>query len=278
MTTNEADIVSASAVIAELKRGGCSGCVVDVFDKLPSTSDYLNQQIREAAQDSRAVLAPRLCIADWQTKGRGRRGKTWLADRGNITFSLLNSLPKPASELLGLSLVTGIVVTETLRAETGITAQLKWPNDVLVDGDKLCGLLTELNSTSTAQSTHIVTGVGINYTQGSEASRQQAADANYRSTSVPHLCNNPPERTKLISSLVVNLIEAYALFGAEGWPVFNKRWDALDYLKGKEVNVINQTSTEQYTAIGVDGSGALLVERAGMRTSVHSGEVSVRLS
>jgi len=113
---------------------------VEVFDQLPSTNDYLRH--KPAARADGNVIE--LCATDWQTAGHGRRGKQWSSQPGNVTFTLRQTLQRPASELLGLSLVTGIAVATVLKHGLGVPAQIKWPNDIMVDERKLGGLLIEL--------------------------------------------------------------------------------------------------------------------------------------
>ncbi len=265
-------------MLHELSGLNTADITVDYFEELPSTSDHLAMVIRDAKQDGDALSQAQLCIANWQTKGRGRRGKTWLTDRGNITFSLLTTMNKAPAELMGLSLVTGVVVAEVLRSSTNIPVMLKWPNDLLVDGDKICGLLTELTAANAAHTTYIVSGIGINYTPRQAGVDEARVSTDYRATSLGILCEQAPSRAHIIARVTAALLDAYAEFATKGWPAFTERWAGLDYLKGKSVSVINASCTEHAIALGVDASGALLVEnKAGVR-AVHSGEVSVRLS
>jgi len=272
-----AESVLSNRVMREaLERRGMDELYVEVFDSLPSTSEYLSLIAKEAitndSQSSPANKQARLCVADWQTNGNGRRGKSWVTDRGNVTFSLLTSMQKAPSELLGLSLVTGICVAESLSALANLSVQLKWPNDVLVKEAKLCGLLTELLS-GPSGTTQIVVGVGINYRQPSTIE-----GSDYDAISLPKLCECAPERSAIISDICARLVEAYALFEQQGWSAFADRWSQFDYLKGRQVRVINAGVEELATAVGVDSNGALLVDRNAQTSAVYSGDVSVRLA
>lgn len=269
-------VLSTSVMQDAFKQRGVHDVFVEAFDSLPSTSEYLSAIAQQAntANKVGSVLdrQPHICVADWQTNGNGRRGKTWVTDRGNVTFSMLLSMHKPPSQLMGLSLVTGICVAESLRELAGLTVQLKWPNDVLVDDRKLCGLLTEL--VSNAQNiTQIVVGIGINY-------KQPAAieGSDYEAVSVPMLVKDAPTREALISDVTGRLLAAYTLFETQGWSAFADRWNTLDYLNGRQVRVINAGEEKQATAVGVDSNGALLVESNGETSVVYSGDVSVRLA
>lgn len=280
---NETDSMSVahSQLTAEglqevLRLHGLSELAVEVFDSLPSTSEYLMGLAHESLRDSKlaSTLAarPQVCAADWQTKGSGRRGKTWVTERGNVTFSMLLTMDKPPSELLGLSLVTGLCVAESLAALADVSVQLKWPNDVLVDDKKLCGLLTELVSSSKGV-TQVCVGIGINYTQPDTID-----GCDYEVASLPILSKAPPSRETLIGDITARLLEAYALFMEHGWPMFADRWHAVDYLNGKQVRIINADKVEHAVAAGVDSNGALLVESEGVTKVVYSGDVSVRVA
>jgi len=267
--SEQLDVLNTETMRDALNRRGVDGLHVEVFDALPSTSEYLSEVSRSVAAGDE--LRAQLCVADWQTNGNGRRGKSWVTERGNITFSLLLPLAAAPAKLMGLSLVTGICVAESLDALVGLSVKLKWPNDVLVNDQKLCGLLTEL-STGTATTTRAVVGIGINYTA---PAKMEASD--YQAVSVPMLMETPPKRADLISDVCARLLEAYGLFQAEGWSVFSTRWDRFDYLKGREVRVLSGDGEERAMAVGVDEQGALLVEADGVTRAVYSGDVSMRL-
>jgi len=273
--SNTTSVLSNSVVREAFKQRGLDNVFVEVFDSLPSTSEYLAAIAKQATAENDVMpadKAPQICIADWQTNGNGRRGKTWVTDRGNVTFSMLLSMRKPPSELLGLSLVTGICVAECLVDLTNLPVQLKWPNDVLVADGKLCGLLTELVSTSQGV-TQVVIGVGINYKQPASIE-----GSDYEPVNLPGLITHAPKREEIISDLSVRLLEGYALFAEHGWSEFADRWNKFDYLIGRQVKVINAGVEEYATAVGVDSSGALLIEHNGKTDVVYSGDVSVRLA
>lgn len=269
-------VLSTKAMQDALARRGVTDLFVEVFESLPSTSEYLSaiaqQHNKDNALNANASSFRQLCVADWQTNGNGRRGKSWVTERGNVTFSMLLSLDKPPAELLGLSLVTGICVAQSLSELAKLSVQLKWPNDVLVDNRKLCGLLTELVSHIDG-GTQIIVGIGINYKQP-----VNIESGGLEAVSLPNLCDETPARADLISDISARLIDAYALFAEQGWPAFAEAWNQFDYLKGRQVRVINAGAEEHATAMGVDSNGALLIEQDAQISAVYSGDVSVRIS
>lgn len=268
------DVLAAQSIQQALAQQNVSGVHVDVFDSLPSTSEYLSeiaqQKMAAASADDLLAGAPQLCATDWQTSGHGRRGKTWVTERGNVTFSLLLPMQRPPAQLLGLSLVTGICVAQSLTELGQVPVKLKWPNDVLVHDQKLAGLLTELIS-SPQGVTQINVGIGINYKIPT-----QIETSDYQAVSLPSLNSSPPARAELIADVCSRLLSSYAVFNQRGWAAFADTWDQFDYLKGKQVRVLSGDHAEEALAVGVDAQGALLVEADGARRPVFSGEVSVR--
>jgi len=267
------EILTTSIMRDALNRRGVNDLQVEVFDSLPSTSEYLSATLSGGDTNHSALsTSARLCVADWQTNGNGRRGKNWVTERGNITFSMLVSMKKPPAMLMGLSLVTGVCVAQSLETLAGLSVDLKWPNDVLVADKKLCGLLTELVS-SALDETKVVVGIGINYKQPSQ---REAGD--YVAGNLTELVQTPPSRADLISDIAARITSEYPVFETQGWAAFAERWDALDCLKGRKVRVLSEDAEEQAVAVGVDDQGALLVETEGVTRAVYSGDVSLRLA
>jgi BirA family biotin operon repressor/biotin-[acetyl-CoA-carboxylase] ligase len=271
----------------ELKSVGHADVRIHAFEQLDSTSGWLHQHVQES---SATAAAPNdgnpihLCVTDWQTAGVGRRGRIWQTRPGNITFSLLTLTQKPASELMGLSLVTGIAVAECLVKYLGINVQLKWPNDVVLEGAKLGGLLTELSRLPSAAQesgysreksacTRVLTGIGINVAHDSDVVRLGIGATSLESAGV-----NPgrSQRDVLVGRLAAAVLVEHQRFFDGGWSAFAPRWDALDWLYGREVSIHRDDSTEQAVACGVNDEGALLVELAGEVRPLYSGNVSIR--
>lgn len=249
-----------------------------LFEELDSTSVWLREQFMSKATGNVAQpFDTHLCATNWQTAGIARRGKTWQTKPGNITFSLLSITDKPAKDLLGLSLVTGIGIADCLQENAGLKVQLKWPNDVLVNDAKLGGLLTEINSLPRGQGTpavsQILTGVGVNFLNDPDV---LALGIGATSLEKEGLMPTLQQRDELIGKLAASVLSAHQQFYQYGWSVFADRWDTLDWLRHKNVTIHSQQTSEQAVARGVNEQGALLVERDGNTYPVYSGEVSIR--
>lgn len=271
----------SSPDVAFIERGlaaaGRSGVAVHGFDELASTNAWL------AARMVAGETGPALCVTDSQVRGSGRRGRGWVSLPGDVTFSLRRPFGLAPARLAPLGLVTGIAVAEALRGFTDLDVLLKWPNDLLLASSKLGGLLVESRAGAA------VGGIGINLLAGGPADAAGRAAAGIACLGEHGVA--PAERDALVVAVAAAVLGCWERFDEEGWAVFGERWRALDALEDRAVRVYEgappaiapaagttaDTPFTDGTARGVDGGGALRVERAdGSLFTVHAGEVSVR--
>ena len=211
-----------------------------------------------------------VCIAERQTGGRGRRGRTWLTPAGNnIALSLGKSVPIAISEVAPLSLVVGLAVVSAM-ARVGVNdVKLKWPNDILLGGAKVGGILIELVGISNPLA--IVIGIGINMGSGSEVSAhlgQPVGDMLAARSSI--------SRNDLIAELINCVFELTTRFESLGFESLRSDWERLHAHQNKLVRVIGVNETIEGTARGVTDGGELILETdAGVR-HFSGGEVSLR--
>ena len=239
---------------------------IDVHWQIDSTSS-------ELARRSGISMAPRACLAEIQTQGRGRRGRVWrMPLGGGIAVSFLRRFDVDMAALAGLSLVAGIAVLRAL-ADSGIeSAALKWPNDVQADGRKLGGILVELGGDALGPC-HAIIGIGINVRIGAE----QGGAIDQPWTDLAALASGAiPSRNFVAGRVLSRLAEALDTFAAKGFSAFEHEYAKYDALEGREIAV--STGGETWTAIakGVTSRGALKVIREGRELQIDSGEVSVR--
>lgn len=215
-----------------------------------------------------------LVVTEWQERGRGRRGRAWLAGLGGgLTFSLLWRFNRPASELSGLSLVVGATLARLLR-ELGLArAGVKWPNDILVDEAKLAGVLIELAGDMLGPSAAII-GIGVNVL-GTDSLRGQI---DQRVTDLAeHLPATALDRNVLLREMVTRLDQDLGRFDALGFAPFRAEWEALHAHQNQAVHVLTgQGGRVEGEAVGVDESGAFLLSTDRGVQRFHSAEVSVR--
>lgn len=255
------------ASLQEALAGSGFTCVLETFDQLPSTSEYL------AEQADIEDVAAHVVACDWQTQGNGRRGKSWDTLPGNITFSVKTIAPLPPARLMGLSLVTGISVAQALQSVCDLSVELKWPNDVIIKDRKLCGLLTELQNQSSGNATSVIAGIGINVLED-----ERIKGLGVGGISLNEVCNTPIDRETLIATVVSRLLANYRVFYQYGWNRFSADWSQRDYLAGKSVTLLRNQQEQTVDVIGLDSSGALLVQSDGVSEAIYSGDVSVRVT
>jgi BirA family biotin operon repressor/biotin-[acetyl-CoA-carboxylase] ligase len=200
-------------------------------------------------------------VADYQAAGRGRRGHGWDAPPGTSLLCTILVRPRVAPERWSVySLASAVAVAEALAAATGIEARLKWPNDVLVRGRKIAGILLE----SRLPSLVIAVGIGINLAQ-----RAFPAGLAARATSVMLETERPVERDAMLHALLEAFDAWRARLEADGPAPVRERWLALAETIGRRVSVDGVTGV----AVDLDEDGALVLEDGPNRHRVVAGEV-----
>jgi BirA family transcriptional regulator, biotin operon repressor / biotin---[acetyl-CoA-carboxylase] ligase len=222
---------------------------------------------RDGCESTQRLLDPGLgegavAVCDEQLAGRGRLGRAWHAPRGTAVLCSLLLLPPGERRLAELSLVAGVAVAETVEAATSLAAAIKWPNDVLVAGAKVAGVLAE------AAGGTVVLGIGLNVNQSRE---QLPADTRLPAGSLLTADGVRRERAPLLADLLARLEDTYGRWLAGGLDAVHGELAARDYLRGRRVVV----DGEPGTAVGIDPRGRLEVELAGGRCLVESGEISL---
>lgn len=239
---------------------------IELFWQIDSTSSEL---ARRAAMST----SPCACLAEIQTRGRGRRGRAWQTPlAGGIALSFLRGFDGGMAELSGLSLVAGLAVLRAF-ADSGVSgAALKWPNDVVADGRKLGGILVELGGDALGPC-HAIVGIGINL----RMPRGEMASIDQPWTDIAALTSGDvPSRNALAGRVLARLAEALDTFASEGFAAFERDYAANDALRGREILVSNIGEPLTAIADGVTSRGALRILRDGVVREVDSGEVSVR--
>ena len=225
----------------------------------------------DALYIARETLAtPAAVLAEFQSSGRGRRGRDWqMPFAAGLALSLAVEFPDGAARLEGLSLAVGVCVAELLKREGVSQAALKWPNDILVSGRKLGGILIELTGDLDA-SCRAVIGVGLNMALPSSLAIDQPV------TDLAAELGERQDRTVWAAKLLAALLEMTAQFKRKGFEAFRTRWSDYDVVQGQPVRVLQGGSEMQGVARGVTERGALRIETSGGIVELHGGEVSIR--
>jgi BirA family biotin operon repressor/biotin-[acetyl-CoA-carboxylase] ligase len=206
-----------------------------------------------------------------QTAGKGRRGRRWVSPFGsNIYFTYGRFVSRHLSELGGLSLAVGMLAVDVLRSMGLQNVGLKWPNDIMLDGGKLGGILLELRA-SEARGIGLVAGVGLNLSLKAE----EASSIDQPWSAISSQLAMP--RNILLGRLggmIVNLIQA---FEDVGFDSLAEKWGEYNLYAGQQINVIRGREIISGVDSGVDRDGNLLLRtKAGLEVH-NSGEVSIRL-
>ncbi|ERM08719.1 bifunctional biotin--[acetyl-CoA-carboxylase] ligase/biotin operon repressor BirA [Pantoea agglomerans] len=252
-------LLDEQAILSQVTQGNVS--VIPVID---STNQYLLERMHE--MESGAA-----CIAEYQQAGRGRRGRQWFSPFGaNLYMSMYWRLEQGPAAAMGLSLVIGIIMAETLRSLGADNVRVKWPNDIYLNDRKLAGILVELTG-KTGDAAHIVIGAGINLAmRTADASQINQGWINLQEAGVT------VNRNELAARLINSLREALPLFEQEGLTPFVARWAALDNFINRPVKLLIGEREVHGIARGVDSQGGLLLEQDGEIKAWVGGEISLR--
>lgn len=246
--------------------GSARGCLSDI--RIHWSVDSTNTWLMENRQDPH--WHGLVCLAERQVAGKGRRGRGWVSPFGkNIYMSVGWKMPKNITGLSGLSLAVGVQVVNALRSLGVETCSLKWPNDVLLEGGKLAGILVEL----TAPEHHrvgVVIGIGVNL----RLDAQDMADVDQAWSTISQV--REMSRNAVVASILDRLLPALARFEADGFEHFRDEWEALDLYHNREVTIHLGEKLISGVNRGIDRDGNLIVETAEGRETFSAGEVSLR--
>ena len=251
---------------------------VQLYDYIDSTNSAMlrrhevrRHEVRrhEVRRHSQAGAANHLILTEFQSAGRGRRGKVWLGDYGrNIAMTLGIELQTNLNALGGLSSVVGLALLQALELE-GVDAQLKWPNDVWVKEQKLAGILVELLPTKTG--TLAVVGIGIN----ADLTNAQASKIDQSVTSLRRL-GASISRDDLVVAVCTSLLENFDVYSRDGFAPFLEAFDSAHCLHDQAAILVLGGESQEGIVRGVDITGGLRFEQNGVTRVVSSGEVSLR--
>ncbi|MGN0415279.1 MAG: biotin--[acetyl-CoA-carboxylase] ligase [Agathobacter sp.] len=243
-----------------------AGCEIHYFDSIDST----NTKAKELAEEGHP--AGTLVVADQQVAGKGRRGRAWESPHGTGIFMTLLLKPdiNPNNASM-LTLVAAMATAGAISRVTGENAQIKWPNDIVIDGKKICGILTEM-SAQFDYINHIVIGIGINV-------HNEEFPEEIRGTAGSLLlsCGKRFHRADLIEAFLEEFEKYYAIYlETEDMEGLYKEYNLMLVNMGRQVKVLDPKEPFEGKAMGITKKGELIVDTWESRKLVSSGEVSVR--
>lgn len=236
------------------------------FDTLDSTNDYAKKILKE--QKVHGILI----VADSQTAGKGRRGRIWQSPKGTTISMSLCLEPKLSTQhVAGLTLVMAMAVAEAIREATGAEAKIKWPNDIVLNGKKICGILTELLFKADGYAVVIGAGINVNTTEFPEEIRDIASSLKIET-------GKDIQREELVASVMKYFETYYEQYEqTEDLTLLKVKYESMLANKDREVRVLDPKTPYTGIAKGINSAGNLLVVcEDGTKREVYSGEVSVR--
>lgn len=230
-----------------------------------SSNDVLRQLLTSTTAAGTTVLA------EAQTSGRGRRGKVWYSPYGaSLYLSIYWPLSQGIGAAMGLSVVVGIAIANALQRAGIKDVQLKWPNDVYVQGKKLAGILVELEGQSGGDA-HAIIGIGINVELGEIVKEiDQAWIDLVRATGAA------VDRNKWAVTLLSEIYQQLVAYERFGLAPLKTDWQRFDRFYQQPVAIITNQQTRRGVAYGIDEQGGLIIEIDGSKQVIYGGEVSLR--
>lgn len=255
--------------VAEMKRWQSAGAPEILLQHL---TDSTNTQLLKRLQDRVSLKKGQVIVAEAQSAGRGRRGNSWFSPFGsNLYFSMYWRLEQGIQAAMGLSLVVGIAVAQLLEEHYQCAIQLKWPNDLYVNQQKLGGVLVELTGQTHADCDAVI-GIGLNI----EMPIAGASEINQPFTDLTKLIDVPVDRNQLVALLQRQLIKTLQKFEAEGFNDFVAEFNRRNAYEGMTVQLTGNHELHQGVCQGVDQQGGILLLHEGQLKSYFGGELSLR--
>jgi BirA family biotin operon repressor/biotin-[acetyl-CoA-carboxylase] ligase len=260
------DQLSPGTIAAGLSTS-CVGRRVVVFSEVGSTNTEAFRLAEEGAAEGTVVLA------ESQSRGKGRLGRTWESPPSvNIYCSVILRPPILPIATPQLTFVSSLAVCRAIESIPGLVPRIKWPNDILLGGRKVAGLLNEL-SAETERVNFLVLGMGVNVNMEPE---QFPADLRYPATSLSQEAGRPIPRLPLLRALLEGLDDLYGQYLAGGFTAIRGEWERRSAVHGQRVLITSSGEEMAGVAVGIDEDGALLVRREdGSICRVLAGDVSL---
>lgn len=219
-----------------------------------------------------------VCLAEYQTAGRGRRGRPWLMPFGaGLCLSVSWTFAETPRQLGALGLAMGVAVLRAVRRLKGKRPTLKWPNDIWFEERKLGGILLELQAEANGPA-YVVIGLGLNYRLPAAGRREIEATGTQAAEMHELFAGEPPGRNELVAAIIEEIAAVLANFSTRGFAPFHAEWQQADALSGRTVTTHKGSDVHGGIARGIDDDGALLLEYRGRIIKIVSGEVSLRLT
>lgn len=238
---------------------------LELIPVIDSTNQYLLDRVNESEKG-------RICLAEYQANGRGRRGRQWVSPFGsNLYLSMYWRLDAGMAAAMGLSLVIGIAAVEALEAMGIEDVKLKWPNDLYYQDKKLAGILVEMSGQA-GGAAHLVIGMGLNI-----GMPDVQPDIDQPWTTLNQACGDLSiDRTQLALTLIEHWNKALVDYELMGLAGFVERWNRLDNFLGRQVKLLMGPREVHGVVKGIDQQGGVILETENGLETYIGGEISLR--
>jgi len=232
---------------------------------ISSTNDFVAQSLQKKSQSGV------VCLAEMQSAGRGRRGRTWLSPPAGTFYGSVGWVFNEGFQVVeGLSLAIGVAVIQALNTCGVEGLQLKWPNDIVWQGKKLGGILIEMNA-EVGGSCQVVVGVGINLALPQTVKNQ----IDQQVVDLREICP-ALNRQQVTAALLHHIVLVLSDYATQGFKAYRQTWKSYDALLGVPVKVLGLTQNIEGIGAGIDEQGAFLIKTATGIEAISGGEVSIR--
>ena len=242
------DVLHGDDLVSRLAGNRVIGRDIQVFQETGSTNDVVERMARDGVPEGVVVFA------ESQTKGRGRLGRKWISPAGlGLWFSLLLRPAMPPSAVTQITIAAATAVARAIRLETGLAPQIKWPNDILLGGKKVVGILTELSAEMDCVR-YVVVGIGVDVNV-----REFPGDLRAVATSLAAEAGRPFVRSEIAAAILRELDADYSRVTGGGFSSVAEEWERQCVTLGRRVIVHIGDRTVSGRAEALDSDGALLL-------------------
>jgi BirA family biotin operon repressor/biotin-[acetyl-CoA-carboxylase] ligase len=259
------ELLNESLIVAELAEKN-TNAKVEVHNLIDSTNSYLMRRL-----PNQNVIG-QVCIAEYQSAGRGRRGRQWISPFGShIYLSMYWYLEQGMTAAMGLSVVAALAVSDAIKALYQVDVELKWPNDIYFNGVKLAGILIDLEGQA-MEPCHCVIGIGLNIKMPAKS----AVLVDQPWIDLSSAIGVDIDRNMLAANIIAALHRRLKVHSETGINTMLTQWHAQDFYINKPVALITGEKVTRGICRGINGQGALMLEVNGQVSPVYGGEVSLR--
>ncbi|MBQ4851229.1 bifunctional biotin--[acetyl-CoA-carboxylase] ligase/biotin operon repressor BirA [Pseudoalteromonas sp. MMG012] len=253
-------------VVASLQRLSCRNSV-----EVQPIIDSTNSELMRRIQQGEALESGQVLVAEMQQAGRGRRGRVWQSPFGaNLYYSYYWRLDDGLQAAMGVSIAVGLAVYDAIEALYGLSVELKWPNDIYLNGRKLAGVLVELEG-QVEGPCHLVIGIGINLQMPENASKgidQPWTDLASHTHSL--------DKNVLVAQLTHSLAQRLSLYEKSGLTAMVEQWNKVNAFANEMVTLSTGMRTWRGICEGIDPQGGIVLRQDGELKSYYGGEISLR--